>query len=266
VRLLLALQHCVIPAKFKGGRVPPLSKFTSHKPVAVGVRKSFSQFASIHSSGLASPSFIAILYLCWHSMDSSATESEYQGSDVGSESDGTDYQTDPDEDEKEGELEVADAQPVGQGEAAQHEAANDFEIPVPHNRARKRKIKQQAKSKNQNPKKRKPICKYSASEPKKVSVHERIKQFPDQGLMVRNQCDLFCKACNQTLALKKKTIQNHIRSAKHGVNRSRNCQEKRVQYQSGIVDIVQSLNEEDRPQGSSDSWIHQEVFNRELQD
>ena len=54
-----------------------------------------------------------------------------------------------------------------------------------------------------------------ASEPSNVSVHDPIKQFPDEPLTVNFSNKLFCKACRETLSLKKSIITAHIKSSKH---------------------------------------------------
>ena len=47
------------------------------------------------------------------------------------------------------------------------------------------------------------------SEPKVVSVYERIKEFPDQSFII-NLGKLYCTCCSTEISLKKSTIANHI--------------------------------------------------------
>ena len=54
----------------------------------------------------------------------------------------------------------------------------------------------------------------TSSEPKRVTPEQRIKEFPGEHLVV-SRYKLFCKACREELNLKRSTIQNHVRSAKH---------------------------------------------------
>ena len=44
---------------------------------------------------------------------------------------------------------------------------------------------------------------------KGVTAHSRVKEFPNEYLIVRNS-KLFCSACREEIALKKSTITNHI--------------------------------------------------------
>ncbi len=59
-----------------------------------------------------------------------------------------------------------------------------------------------------------------ASDPKSVSLAQRLSEFPKEHLAVSNNT-LFCKACREELALKKVVIANHVRSAKHEAGKKR---------------------------------------------
>ena len=51
-------------------------------------------------------------------------------------------------------------------------------------------------------------------DPKNISANERVKTYPDEEFIVRNS-KLFCCACKEVLALKKSSIEYHIKSQKH---------------------------------------------------
>ena len=50
--------------------------------------------------------------------------------------------------------------------------------------------------------------------PKNISVNECVKTYPDEEFIVRNS-KLFCRGCKEVLALKKSSIEYHIKSQKH---------------------------------------------------
>ena len=47
------------------------------------------------------------------------------------------------------------------------------------------------------------------TDPKGITAHSRLKEFPNEYLIVGNS-KLFCSACREEIALKKSTITNHI--------------------------------------------------------
>ena len=51
-------------------------------------------------------------------------------------------------------------------------------------------------------------------DPKNISANEHVKTYPDEEFIVRNS-KLFCSACKEVLALKKSSIEYHIKSQKH---------------------------------------------------
>ena len=48
----------------------------------------------------------------------------------------------------------------------------------------------------------------------KVPLHERVRQFPDENLIVR-EGKLFCNACREILSTKKSVLKIHVSSKKH---------------------------------------------------
>ena len=48
-----------------------------------------------------------------------------------------------------------------------------------------------------------------------VPPSARVKEFPNEELTVNSVGRLFCKACRETLSVKRSTLANHIKSAKH---------------------------------------------------
>ena len=53
-----------------------------------------------------------------------------------------------------------------------------------------------------------------AAEPQSISPTTRVKEFPGENLGISSG-KLFCRACRETLSVKKSVITQHIRSAKH---------------------------------------------------
>ena len=53
-----------------------------------------------------------------------------------------------------------------------------------------------------------------------MSATQRVSEFPNENLTVSNS-KLFCRACQEELALKKNVITNRVQSAKHQVGKSR---------------------------------------------
>ena len=57
------------------------------------------------------------------------------------------------------------------------------------------------------------------SDPKSVSPSDRVKEFPEECLMVnfgkKKKKKLFCEACREVLSWKKSSIQTHIKTTKH---------------------------------------------------
>ena len=57
-----------------------------------------------------------------------------------------------------------------------------------------------------------------------------MSEFPNEELVVSDVGRLFCKACRETLCVKRSTISNHIKSTKHVESkREREIQEREIQ-------------------------------------
>ena len=94
-------------------------------------------------------------------------------------------------------------------------------------------------------KRRKPPC-YS-SEPKRVTPAQRLREFPDQKLVV-SAGKLFCTACKEDVALKS-NIELHIKSDKHTRGKEKlACKEKR---EHDIVKALGAYDEEVHPVGET---------------
>ena len=81
--------------------------------------------------------------------------------------------------------------------------------PIPVDLAKMRQLKQ-----NPPPKGVKRGKGKEKGDPKNILANERVKTCPDEGFIVRNS-KLFCRACKEVLALKKNSIEYHIKSQKH---------------------------------------------------
>ena len=60
----------------------------------------------------------------------------------------------------------------------------------------------------------------SSSEPKAVTVQQRVKQFPNEELVVSSKM-LFCWACREEVSFKCSSVKNHIKSDKHHSGKER---------------------------------------------
>ena len=60
----------------------------------------------------------------------------------------------------------------------------------------------------------------TASTPKSVSPHDRVKAYPEEQLTVSNN-KLFCTACREELSLKKSVLEQHCTSLKHKKGKER---------------------------------------------
>ena len=60
----------------------------------------------------------------------------------------------------------------------------------------------------------------SSSEPKGVSLAQRIKENPNEALVISNRL-LFCSTCHEELSLKSSSIKSHVQSAKHQSKKKR---------------------------------------------
>ena len=78
-------------------------------------------------------------------------------------------------------------------------------------------------------------CSLSSSESKGITPQQRLKQFPDENLVV--SCNKwFCEAYKEEVSLKCSSVRNHIKSAKH-----KSSEEKMTHRQAREKDIAASL-------------------------
>ena len=86
---------------------------------------------------------------------------------------------------------------------------NSQRSPTPADLSRKRHLRQ-----NPPPKGVKTSKGKENEDPKRISACERVKSYPNEKFIVRSS-KLFCHACKEVLALKKSSIEYHIKSQKH---------------------------------------------------
>ena len=82
--------------------------------------------------------------------------------------------------------------------------------PKPSELARKRKVATNYRRGG----KRRCTTSSSSSEPKSVTPQQRVRQFPNEELVVSNR-RLFCRACREEISLKSSSVRNHVKSVKH---------------------------------------------------
>ena len=58
------------------------------------------------------------------------------------------------------------------------------------------------------------------SDAKNVSLHDRVAQFPNENLTIR-EGKLFCSACKERVSTKKSILKNHIISKKHNTGKEK---------------------------------------------
>ena len=108
---------------------------------------------------------------------------------------------------------------------------------------RKRKV---AQNLPHDGKQRKPPC--CLSVPKRVTPAQRLREFPNQKLVV-SAGKLFCTACKEEVALKKSIIELHIKSDKHTRGKEKlACKEKR---EHDIVKALGAYDKEVHPVGET---------------
>ena len=66
-----------------------------------------------------------------------------------------------------------------------------------------------------NPPKGKRSCARGKSDPKSVSVSQRIAKHPNEEFVVGSNGKLFCTACREELSLKSSVLKKQIQSGKH---------------------------------------------------
>ena len=114
--------------------------------------------------------------------------------------------------------------------------------------ARKRKI-ERPKAPTAQAKKLHKSTVTNPTDPKGISPAQRVKDFPNECLAIRNG-KLFCCACREELALKKSTVKNHISSG----DKHRQAKDKLARKEARERDIAHSLQAFDReiePAGSN---------------
>ena len=87
-----------------------------------------------------------------------------------------------------------------------------------------------------------------AAEPQSISPATRVKEFPEESLCVSHG-KLFCRACRETLSVKKSVVTQHIRSAKH--SRGKDSVAKREKRERDISDMLKRYDKEVHPVGES---------------
>ena len=82
-----------------------------------------------------------------------------------------------------------------------------------------------------------------------VTAHSRVKEFPNEYLIVRNG-KLFYSACREEISLKKSAITNHISSGeKH--KKAKEALEKRQAREQNIAKVLKMYDQEVQPKGSA---------------
>uniref|UniRef100_A0A1X7TX16 U1-type domain-containing protein n=1 Tax=Amphimedon queenslandica TaxID=400682 RepID=A0A1X7TX16_AMPQE len=87
--------------------------------------------------------------------------------------------------------------------------------------------------------KKRSIQNFHKSDPKSVSPSQRVKDFPGEELL-ESAGKLFCRACRETLAVKRSVVRNHIASKKHQDSKA-NLKTKKAKEQ----DIANALHAHD---------------------
>lgn len=107
--------------------------------------------------------------------------------------------------------------------------------PTPADLARKRQLKQ-----NPPPKGVKRGKGKEKGDPKNISANERVKTYPDEPFTLRNS-NFFCCACKEVQALKKNSLEYHMKSQKHI-----NGRKKLAVKSEEDLSILESLHAYDR--------------------
>ncbi len=86
-----------------------------------------------------------------------------------------------------------------------------------------------------------------AADPKSVTPHQRVTEFPDEKLSVSNG-KLFCLACREEIALKRSVVSYHVRSAKHTEGKQKLL--NRDAREHDLAELKRT-DEHDHPRGES---------------
>ena len=96
------------------------------------------------------------------------------------------------------------------------------------------------------------------TDPKGVTAHSRVKEFPNEYLIVRNS-KLFCSACREEIALKKSTITNHIISGgRH--KKATEALGKGQAREQNIAKVLKVYDQELQPKGSASVSMEARVY------
>ena len=129
-----------------------------------------------------------------------------------------------------------------QGETGNQSILDKLRSPTKSDLARKRKV-EKPKAPTAQTKKRKSTV-VNQSDPKTVSPVQRVRDFPNECLEVRND-KLFCVACREVISLKKSTVKNHISLG----DKHKNAKEKLARKEARERNIVESLHAYDKRVG-----------------
>jgi hypothetical protein len=86
------------------------------------------------------------------------------------------------------------------------------------------------------------------SEPKTISVYQRVQEFSDECFVVSAN-KLFCTACREEVSIKKSVITLHIKSGKH--SRGKVQPQNKSQREQDIVMALQKYDKEVHPVGET---------------
>ena len=87
-----------------------------------------------------------------------------------------------------------------------------------------------------------------AKEPK-IKPSQRVSEFPNEELVVSAVGRLFCKACRETLSVKRSTISNHIKSTKHVESKLKLARKEKREMD--IADALRKYDESTQPKGQT---------------
>ena len=136
--------------------------------------------------------------------------------------------------------------PGGPGPSVRQPEASLFHslrAPQPSDLARSRQVKRNPPvgRKRHQPSK-------TSHDPKSVSLHQRLREFPNEALSV-SAGKLFCTACREELALKVTVIRQHLKSNKHTLGKER-LQRKDGQ-EKDIAEAFAAYNEKEHLAGET---------------
>ena len=92
--------------------------------------------------------------------------------------------------------------------------------------------------------KRRSSGRHGMQEPK-IKPSQRVSEFPNEELTVSALGRLFCKACRETLSLKRSTVANHVKSTKH--QQSKGKLQKKEAREKDIASALKRYDETTQP-------------------